>query len=119
MYLISFSRKVSIAGNVLQQYQSMIEDANLYLNDQMESPIIADFLPRELPNTQNVTLALEKRSIEQCLQICDRALEFTKTSNFQADKGQPTVISTINELLPQEQRGSTMVLDRIRQLSIP
>lgn len=115
--MVSFSQKVFLNSDVLQQYQDMVEDAKSDLVDQAKSTIIADNLLHHTSSTRNEVLAQNKRSIERCLYICNRALEFTMTSDFHVDKRQPTAISSINELLPEERRGFTMFLDRIRQLS--
>lgn len=88
---------------MLQEYQSMIDDAKSYLNDQAKRPIIADHLLQDTSNTQNM-VAREKRSIERCLHICNQALAFTMTWDFQVQKGQPTFITSISELLPEERR---------------
>ena len=104
---VSSSQNVSIASIVLEQYQNMIEDAKSDLNDQAESTIIAD-LVQETPHIQYI-VAREKISIKQCHQICNRALEFTMTSDFQVPLGQPAVVSSINQLLPEEQRDSAVL----------
>ncbi|KGO75962.1 hypothetical protein PITC_073380 [Penicillium italicum] len=96
-------QRVSLTSAVLKQYQIMIKQAKL---DLAEQAIIAHLLP-ETSNTRKM-LTREKRSIERCLYICNRALEFTVTSNFQARKGQSTLISSINELLPKERPNSAM-----------
>ena len=93
----------------------MIEDAKSDLNDQAESPIIAT-LVQEMSYIQYM-VAREKISIKQCHHICNRALEFTMTSDFQVHPG-PTVISSIDQLLPEERRGFAALLDRIRQSSV-
>ncbi|KAF4772657.1 hypothetical protein HAV15_005058 [Penicillium sp. str.  len=95
-----------LSGDVLQQYRSMIEEAQSDLNDQIKSPIVAHHLRLETSNLQDMVLR-EKRSIEQCLHICNGALEFEMTKEFKVHKGQPTVISSINELLPEERQGLT------------
>lgn len=59
------------------------------LDEQLEIPLIDDYK--------------EKRSIKQCLDICDSALEFTRTrDSSQTHEKHPTVISSITELLPEE-----------------
>lgn len=115
--MVSFSQKVSFTSGVLQQYQSMVEDAVSDLDDQAKGTIIADTLLHHASITQNLVFTQNKRSIERCLYICNRALEFTMTSDFHVNKRHPTAISSINELLPEERRGFAMLLDRIRQLS--
>lgn len=84
----------------------MIEDARLDLNDQIKSPIVAHYLRWETSNIQNM-VSREERSIKRCLHICNEALEFTKTRDVQVHKVQPTVVSSINKLLPEERRGLT------------
>lgn len=96
---------------MLEQYQIMIEQAKLDLTEQANTPVIADLLP-ETSNTQNM-LAREKRSVERCLYICNGALEFTMTSDFQARKGHSTAISSVNELLPEERKNFTMFAELI------
>ncbi|KAF3018784.1 hypothetical protein E8E15_008590 [Penicillium rubens] len=100
-----------LASVVLEQYQMMVEQAKIDLTEQANTPVIADLLP-ETSNTQNM-LKREKRSVERCLYICNGALEFTMTSDFQARRGQSTVISSINELLPEERKNFTMFAELI------
>lgn len=105
------SQQVSLASAVLKQYQIMVEQAKLDLTEQAKTPVIADLL-QETSNIQKM-LTREKRSVERCLYICNGALEFSMTSDFQARKGQSTVISSINELLPKERKNFTMFAELI------
>lgn len=85
---------------MLKQYQDIIEDAKSDLNEQAEYTMIA-YPVRETSHIQYI-IAREMISIKQCHHICDRALKFTMTKDFQVHQGQPTVISSINQLLPEE-----------------
>lgn len=84
----------------------MIEDTITDLNDQLESPMVASPPLWETSNIQDM-VSREIRSIERCLRICNEASTFITTIDLQVRKVQLTVVSSINELLPEERQGLT------------
>ncbi|KKZ66332.1 hypothetical protein EMCG_07933 [[Emmonsia] crescens] len=59
-------QEVSIAGNVLEQYRNMIENAKLDLTDEIESPIISERLQEQtcLLNRKSLSSSVFKSAVE-------------------------------------------------------
>ena len=104
--IFSFSQKDFVDSVVLKQYQTIIKIAKSDLDEQLETPLIEDYK--------------EKRSIKQCLDICDSALRSTRTrDSSQTHEKHPTVISSITELLPEERGRDEILRDRVKKLWEP
>ncbi|KAB8228413.1 uncharacterized protein BDW43DRAFT_217272 [Aspergillus alliaceus] len=90
-------QKYSVHSTVFQFYQRMVEEAIIDLEEDVQSPTVADHY---LQVKQNA-VAQERKSIQLCLSLCNRALEFTKSGDFQAEEGR-SVIYSIKDFLPEE-----------------
>jgi hypothetical protein len=98
---------------VLQFYQRTIEEAKIELEEEVDRPTLAGHL---LQTTQNAA-AQEQKSTKLCLSLCDRALEFIGSGDFQVEEGHPTDISSITELLPEELSYVVWVLGNLKKTS--
>ncbi|KAL4733495.1 hypothetical protein BDV11DRAFT_199919 [Aspergillus similis] len=91
-------QKSSVNSSVLRSYQRMVEEAKTDLEEEVDRPTLAGHSLQKIQNA----VALEKKSIQRCLSLCNRALAFAEAEDFQVEEGHPTVISSITELLPKE-----------------
>ncbi|KAB8227912.1 uncharacterized protein BDW43DRAFT_234433 [Aspergillus alliaceus] len=103
----------SVNSTVLQFYQRLIEEAKIELQEEVDRPTLA---VHQLQTIQNA-VAQEQKSIKLCLSLCNRALEFIGSGEFQVEEGHPTVISSITELLPEERSYELWMLDRLKETS--
>ncbi|KAF7588285.1 hypothetical protein BBP40_005939 [Aspergillus hancockii] len=104
-------QKSSVNSTVLQFYQRMIEEVKIELEEELDRPTLVG---HHLQTTQN-TVAQERKFTQLCLSLCNRALEFIGSGDFQVEEGgHPTVISSIMELLPKELSYELWMLDRLK-----
>jgi hypothetical protein len=96
-YIPRKSQKSSVNSTVLHLYQRMTEEAKSNIEEEVDRPTVAGHQLQVIHNAA----AQERKSIQLCLSLCNRALEFTKSGDFQVEEGR-SVISSIAEFLPEE-----------------
>lgn len=106
---MSFSQESSVDNTVLQLYQRLIEEAKYDLESEVERPTVAGHHLQKMRGA----LAQEQKSIQLCLNVCNHALELTKSGNLRLEMGRPADILSITELLPEEKSHERFVLDRL------